>query len=150
MALPLQDVPMRQAVLVDSNGVPLDTSGNPPSFKLAGRNATDVYVFNALAITDTGIHNSARIDCTPYPGKKVLYVENTLNQAVNLTLFAYPSLGGGNAYSAQNVAASTNVIIEPGVIAALDDPINNFILQAACTVAPTSGSLTVFLEGAQQ
>lgn len=99
-------------------------------------------MFNALAIRDTNNHNSAVFDLRHFT-PKTLIVENGLNQQVDL------QLEGGrevtlaakfNVGSVINVAATTNDY------ATLSDAIPFVRLVASCATAPTTGTLTVYME----
>jgi hypothetical protein len=110
-------------------------------------------IINALAIRDTSAHDATTdsgstflLNLLAQPGSRILSVTNTLNQAVSITL-EY-SLDGvhvttvGNAIS---VAASGTapVPIDPTQISTLAYAYPYLSVQAQCSVAPTSGTLTV-------
>jgi hypothetical protein len=112
-------------------------------------------VISALAIRDTSTHDATTdsgytflLNVQNLAGAKELYVKNSLNQAVTITL-EYSFDGStvatiGNAAPA--IAASTNTTIDTSQIAELAGGFPYVCVQAQCSVAPTSGSLTVYVE----
>lgn len=119
----------------------------------AGRNIEVVKFFDELAITDTAVHSSLMIDVTKY--KKITWVAyTTLDQAVRI----FPQFGEGlnpfvirnNAWEPINdsipllepTGHDARRIINPA-IPELDRPMHSIRWVAGCSVAPTSGTLTI-------
>lgn len=95
---------------------------------------------DALAIRDTDAHNSSSID-NPLHGTMLLVAQNGLNQSVSLQYEG--SVDDGTTWhslgSAQTVTASTGKNVQT-----LTDIWPKLRVVSTCSVAPASGSLTVF------
>ena len=119
------------------------------STQLSGRNVQEILGHNAVAITDTVVHNTAILDLSVISGKKTIFVQNTLNQAITIVIWVTVPSGG--------VINSNGIIVpanEPKLITAADmpllaEPLYSALIQGRCTIAPTSGSLTTYMEGVQ-
>lgn len=112
-------------------------------------------LISALAIRDTSSHDPTTdagatflADARFTPGGRILYVANTLNQAVTITLLA--SIDGTAANlvvvgTGKSVTATTSIWLDTADIAQLADPHSYIGVRAAAAVSPTSGTLTVWL-----
>jgi len=112
-----------------------------------------MYIFNALAITDTTSHASAYFDFTPY--RKVKFIAySSLNQSVTINpqylYYGYNSYQAGS-YTGDNIIIPGDNIrrninsqypdLDEGLLC------NQIRFIAVCSVAPTSGSLTLLALG---
>lgn len=109
-------------------------------------------IANAIAIRDTSAHDPSTdatlllADLRALPGSRVLYVNNTLNQSVTITLEAstdgttLKTIGSG-----VTVTAGTTRYIDASDITQLSNPYPYIAIQAQCGSSPASGSLTVQL-----
>ncbi|MBW2672573.1 MAG: hypothetical protein JRD89_04040 [Deltaproteobacteria bacterium] len=156
-----------RVLLYDANGNPLLTAVNPGNVKvvnpdaeavptkLTGRNVTKVMIFDALAITDTDIHFSTVFDISSY--KRIsLWAKNTHDQDVELIV----TLEGSGFFVWDGTAWSDSErrIILPADMTApylvtsemewlKELPLVDIQILLRASVAPTSGSCTVFLMG---
>ena len=105
---------------------------------------------NALAITDTANYDGGPLSVWQYPGRKCIEVWNGCDQAVSITLMVYDYTGVNLLYTsdAQVVAANSNSLITAAAIPALLEPLQQFVLRANYTVAPTTGTLTTVIDAA--
>lgn len=137
--------------LMDVNGNPV-SSANPLDIKQTGRNAQEVLFHNALAITDTAnkdVNPPSGIDISTISGRKAIMVYSTLNQAVTISILVRNKAGLAIIAGSKNIASQTYAVITSSDVTALADPWQNITLRAACATAPTSGTLTTFLQGVQ-
>lgn len=110
---------------------------------------TAITAFNALAITDTNVHD-ALIDVSNIQGQKFIILNNSHNQGMTLTLHARSLSGlsydyvvmGSKTPVAGGVAIYTDIDFP-----ALHAPIESLRIRAQFAVAPTSGSLIVVVGG---
>ena len=103
---------------------------------------------DALAITDTANYDAA-LNLTWCPGRRCIEVYNGCDQAVSITLLVYDVPTGIEllyASDAQVVAANRNSHITAAAIPALLEPLQQLVLRANYTVAPTTGTLNTFVD----
>lgn len=131
-------------------------------FELAVRNVEQVYIFNALAITDTLAKDSGFIDVSKYRNYALIAM-STLNQSVDIGLIANDLARGqftiydGTAWVN---AVSTKKVTIPATTSGDTYDLNTFWtflkdtpqlkkieLRATCAVAPTTGSITIAVLG---
>ena len=134
--------------------------GNGPNGEvnvtLTGRNVEDVYFLNAIAITDTANHPSGLINIGKYRSFK-LFAQCSLNQPPTLTLrrSSFFKRWDGTAWKASSSAEEQITVSTDGTIHWLnskwtwlgDSGIDTLRIDAICSVAPTSGTLSIWLEG---
>lgn len=107
----------------------------------------EVTAFNALAIIDT-VNHDVTIDVSNLSGRKVFLVCNTHNQAVTVSIIAATSSGTSCVtLGSKSVAATSYALISAADIATLVEPFMKLTVRTQCSVAPTSGNVTVWLEG---
>jgi len=108
----------------------------------------ETLILNAVAIGDTVNHDSETINISNLGGRKNLLVKNTHNQSVNVSMVFYDSASfAAGVTVAVAVPNSASKIISATDIPQLLEPIQKIKVRLACTVAPTSGSANVYLEG---
>ena len=144
-------------VLLGPDGKELFSQSNPGQVTLTGRKAIQKTLHNAIAITDTLAKDSAITEVADIPLRKILHVRNTLDQPVDISVFVYSRLGdtGTTYYGPSNinsgttktVAAGVNMILTETDSPALNHPVQFMMVRAKCSVAPTTGSVSVWLEG---
>lgn len=125
---------------VDINGTPTVT--------LTGRNVQEKQGHNALAITDTTNKDSLMIDVSDL-NRKAIFVVNSLNQAVDVSLIIYTS-DGINALtlgSPKTLAAGVWGLVTATDIPTLAEPVSKMKIRLKCAVAPSSGSISTWVEG---
>ena len=93
-------------------------------------------VFNALAIRDTVNHDSLESVSGIFQAKTI-FVENGLNQDVTF------QLQGGRGSVWINIGATFDVVANTDDYETVTDYFPKFRLKASCSIAPTTGSLTV-------
>lgn len=104
------------------------------------RSKKDGKLFNAAAIRDTNALNSTAIDDIGVVGSGLFAAENTLNQSVSLQYQgSFDNSNWHNIGSAVVVAATTGKEADT-----ISDPWPYVRCVATCSVAPASGSLTVW------
>ena len=99
-------------------------------------------VMTALAIRDTSNHNTGIADLRNFTPKTII-VQNGLNQQVTITAQGDQETGFGKPVtigSSFNIAATTNGY------QTLDDFFPFLRLVVACTTAPTTGDITIYVE----
>ena len=127
-----------------------------PTPVLASVRATSldsITLINNLAIRDAGSHdattdtpgiNTFLADLRSMPGGKILYVNNTLNQAVTLSIETSDNSINVVKFATYNtIPANTSTYISTAVLPQLATPLFYLGVNATCTIAPTSGTLTV-------
>jgi hypothetical protein len=112
-------------------------------------------LFGALAITDTTQHNSATSDCRGYRSKAI-FVTTSLNQSANVSVdvsrdgVTWVVLGAAAALPAGTYTLNGNETgASPGqtsFVAGLSNPWPYVRVHATCPTAPTSGTLSAWLE----
>lgn len=123
--------------------------------QLTGRNVQEIVYFNALAITDAANHDSGSPpyrDVSTIGGKKMLIAYNTTDQAITLNLLTSPISGSGALQVGQtfSLPSGQSKTITSADIRELGEPINRLGVRLKAGVAPTTGSVSVWLEGVQQ
>ena len=122
------------------------TDGSPRGHRFLGLMPNEDVLFSALAITDTTAHDS-NASVTIYAQQKTILVVNGLNQSVSIQ--AQWSRDGSSWYNlgtAQSVTAGAAAEIGTSTISALGDYLPMLRVTATCATAPTSGSLSAWLE----
>ena len=125
---------------------------SPAVVTVSGRKVQEITVLNAVAITDTANHDSEIIDVSGISGKKYIFINNSLNQIITVTLIVYGSAGVvGVAVAPQKptVGIDSTVILTSADIKELAEPLQRVKIRVACSTAPTSGSVYAYLEGVQ-
>ena len=133
-------------------------SGLEPKVQLTGRNVEELIPFDAVAIRDTISHT-----CTPYPVPVSKYkniqmiVTSTLNQSVTIRLYPdgadIADVWDGTKFTRNDVVipAETRGILLNTKWTFLNDGMpfrgGGVYLAAVCGIAPTEGSLTIYMEG---
>jgi hypothetical protein len=109
-------------------------------------NAED-HILTALAITDTANHLSLISDCHGYKSKTLFYTW-TLNQAGTLQITgSRDGVNFVNLGAAQAVSAATGPgAVDAGVVSQLGLYYPFLQIVAKATVAPTSGTLDLWLD----
>lgn len=108
----------------------------------------ETQLFSALAVTDNQPHDSSQADVSGISGRKYLHFVNTLNQAVTVSVIGCISDGTNSVtLGAKSFAASTSGIITAVDIPALLEPLQKIVVRVQCSTAPSSGNISVFLEG---
>lgn len=115
----------------------------------------ELFIFNALAITDTSQHVSSQVDLSCFKSLTFIAV-CSLNQVVAV----YPQIDSVNtallvngSWSATNtgitipLGAQTEYILNDAFPALLNRPLKNIRFVASCPTAPTSGSLSIKVWG---
>jgi hypothetical protein len=129
------------------------TGGTTPAVTtLSGRNVEEVRSFNAEAITDTTSHLSANVDLSKY--KKIrMFALSTLDQPVQLTFYRGDQ-STTYYYNGTSWVQPTITLDQPFIydVNSYFNILNDWVdlsmqLSAKCATAPTSGSLTVYIEG---
>lgn len=134
---------------------------SPRDFSLTGRNVQDIVLVNALAVTDTSTHSSGSINVSALSGRKIVTISSTLNQDTTVSIIARDQRGNGVTMGTVTVAASTGGTIiafvapegsisaksSTGSFTLLASPFWNMEIRVSCSTAPTSGSISVYLEG---
>jgi hypothetical protein len=126
--------------------------------QLAGRNAISKTLFNALAIADTNFYASTLGTWLSNVRNAELIIVNTLNQQVTLSFVdssgsGIKGLNLGTFYYLQvSIPAEPRTFSITGDAdkhwSILNKPSDyNFKFQLNCTVAPTSGSVSIYLKG---
>lgn len=101
-------------------------------------------IFDALAITDTSNHNSTVSDNQHNTAKSIL-VDNGLDQTVTLQLEGDRT----SAFSTPvDIGAPFDVTASTRDYHTVDDYFPHLRLAAICATAPTTGSLTVYIQKA--
>lgn len=104
---------------------------------------------SAVSVRDTA-NNEVLVDVVDVTGEKLVVINSTLNQAVDISLFAE---GTGYTYitlgAAKNIAINGTGVISSGDIPGLRAPISKLRVRAKATVAPTTGNLSIYVEGVQ-
>lgn len=123
-------------------------SNGAPNVQLVGRKSAEKPFHNAVSIRDTANNDTVNTDVSDLSGRKVILIDNTLNQSVIISVIVRPN-SEAFSYNAGSVtiSASSTGIITPAAIPVLDDPWMKVQLRAVCSVAPTSGTLTTILSG---
>lgn len=104
-------------------------------------NYKESVVFDAVAIRDTAVYTSAVIDAEGYQNK-TLVVENTLNQELTLTCEGSARADFSVYFTIASFPHSANTI----GFQTCASYIPFWRMKAQAAVAPTTGSLTIFLE----
>ena len=108
----------------------------------------EVITHNGVAVRDTANQDGVGfIDVSGY-GRKMLHILNLLDQSVTVTIQA-------RANAVANTVTIVTKTIGPGVFeklnsadsTALTDPYQQWRIRATCSVAPASGSLSIYFEG---
>lgn len=108
----------------------------------------------ALAIRDTANHDPTTdatillADARFAPGGRILYIANSHNQAVTITLLASVDGTATNLVvvgTGKSVAASTSIWLDTADIAQLADPHPYVGVRAVAAVSPASGTLSAWL-----
>lgn len=108
----------------------------------------EIQLLNAVAIRNTSPNTSTTVDATALSSRKYFHVSNTLNQAVTIGVTVYTSDGNnGVVIGSKSIAAGTNGLITIADISTLSEPFNKISITATCSIAPASGSVSVWLEG---
>lgn len=129
-------------------GVTANTPGVQISSMKVQENAVSWGGSNSLSITDTSNHDSATMDISSIGGRKCILVQNNLNQQVTISLIA-----GNSAWTATTIAGSKQIaanavgIIAVSDIPLLEEPVQKVAIRAQCNTAPTTGSLSAWIEG---
>jgi hypothetical protein len=106
---------------------------------------------NAVAIRDTA-NSDVTVDVSKILGEKVVVVTNTTNQQINVNVYAK---GTNYSYAlalgatAQAIAAGAAIVLSSNQFAFLKSPVPQLIIRASAATAPTSGSISTFVEGVQ-
>ncbi|WP_067929529.1 hypothetical protein [Alicyclobacillus shizuokensis] len=122
---------------------------------LTGRSVQEVTIINALAIADTNPHSSGNINVQSYSGKKSLFIVSSLNQSCTLSFNVRTLNLNGFTAATFNIQAGKYAFITAqttaatGSFAALDEPFSMIEVVLQCATAPTSGSISVYMEGVQ-
>jgi hypothetical protein len=128
--------------------VPVDESGNI-GMQLTGRKAIEIVMHNGLAIVDTANYDVV-IDVSAYDRKNI-FIVNLLNQSVTVQVFILALTGTSNVSLGTKVIASgTSGMITQVDFTAMLEPTQRYRVRLFCTVAPTSGTVTTYLEGSQK
>jgi hypothetical protein len=122
---------------------------------IAGTNAIPVKGYAAqvpaqsgVAIRDT-VLNEILVDVSALTGEKLIVLTTTLNQSVNLYVYAE---GPGYTYASvgtRNGIASGATVISSTDFGALRGPIQKLRIRVQATTAPTAGTISIFVEGVQ-
>lgn len=127
--------------------------------QLTGRKVEYISVFNALALTDTTEKLSAVIDLKLYKPGVTFFVYNTLDQSVTIELRHEGTIVGvcnKVYYYDSSTWKGTGVIIPntnycpyvlnnvPGFNLLNTNQLGRIVFRAICSVAPTTGALTLF------
>lgn len=102
-----------------------------------------VLVFDALEIRNTSTQTSSQVDNDAYI-IKTLIIENGLNQTVTFQCQGSANIDFSNLFnigSSFDIAASTNTFMT------CDSYIPYWRVTAVCSVAPTTGTLSVIIYG---
>ena len=122
------------------------------AIKLTGRKVEEIILHNVLAIRDTANHNSSYIDISNLSGKKYLHITNDLDQSVDVTLLIATAGTTDFALVAgqtKTITAGTWDTVTAADIRELAEPLQQLSVRLKCSIAPTTGTVTVFLEGVQ-
>lgn len=115
---------------------------------LTARSVTELTAFNAVAITSTtAIAANATVSQF---NDKTLWFNNTHNEPLTLTIGIKSSITGEGTYSlptTQTIAAGARVAVTAAEVPQLAHPFQQIYLQLQASTAPTSGSITGFVEG---
>lgn len=123
--------------------------------KQAGRNVSRLTIFNAKAITTVGQQNSTRQSLVAYEAVALVAL-NSHDQAISIALSMTDDRGPGTSdtlkksdgVTSMSITLPANGGFSPIAITSSDWPLLNLIdileLRAIATVAPTTGSLTVW------
>lgn len=109
-----------------------------------GRSKTDGKLIDALAIRDTTAHNSDPVNDIGVLGSGLCAAENGLNQDVSVQY-----QGSFDQTTWHNIGSASTVIAKSGSVLGVaadtfSDPWPYFRAVATCSVAPASGSLTIW------
>lgn len=96
-------------------------------------------VFDALEIRSTATQTSSQVDNDSYVVKTII-IENSLNQTVTFQCQGSANLDFSNSF---NIGSSFDVAATTTSYATCDSYIPYWRVTATCSVAPTTGSLTV-------
>lgn len=141
----------------DNNGYPV---------KLTGRNATQTIMANAVQIRDTlnhyfpgnntvGYSAVTLLDVSAYAEKGVL-VYNGHDQALTVSIHGDARQTPGNSQTrfspltSDSLAAGATKWYGSGANAQLKEPFPYLAVQLTASVAPTTGSVSIYLEGGQR
>ena len=105
----------------------------------------EINVFNALAIADI-INHETIVDVSTL-GRKTLHVVNSLNQSVAITLYVLRKDGYGYSALTTKTLSSGNISYNASDYPYLGEPVQKFAMRVVCTTAPTTGSITINIEG---
>ena len=102
----------------------------------------EVNAIDALAVRDTVVHSSAPINSSDYISK-TLIIHNGLNQEITVSL-----------YGSRDEDISRKLLVGSAVVVAattddyqtLTDYFPHMSVDAQCSVAPTTGDVTVYIE----
>lgn len=134
---------------VDEYGNPINAS-NPKPVQLTGRNVKEKIAHNGIAIIDTANYDQV-VDVSDME-RKSIFIVNLLNQQVTVTVYAMSQTGSFSVtLGTKTVAASTSGVItsSDSGMAALAEPCQRLKIRIAAAVAPTSGTITSYVEGSQ-
>jgi hypothetical protein len=107
-----------------------------------------VTAHNGASIRDTNISEIV-VDVSKMTGEKLVVVSTTLNQAVTVTLYAESSLYAYASAGAKAGMTSGAQIMHSNEFGALKGPIQKLKIRVVAAAAPTSGSISTYVEGVQ-
>lgn len=115
--------------------------------QLTGSIVEEFQGHDAVAIRDTTSYDSRLLDIHEYGGSKMLLVQNTLNQTVNIGIGVYNKNGlriGSSESWVRNSGAWGFATSQQ--IPILNHPLYSVVIFCKCDTAPTSGFISTWLE----
>ena len=152
--------------LMGKVGIDQTTPGTTNGVQLTAITHIQTIVIDALAIADTIEHVSAIIDVRSIQGRKCIYIAHSCDQPITrigVWVFKestnpWAALGRIADFTALNILSASGAMIGPDAAATgstpnyfavplLASPVRYLRVGITCAVAPTSGSVTVYVAG---
>lgn len=122
-------------------------SDGTANVQLATRKTSQIIGHNAVAIRNTS-NNDVDVDVTLVPGLKALIVSNTTDQQASVLIYAksanysFAAMG-----AAKTVNAGAAFMFSDSDFSGLRLPLQKITVRISFTAAPTSGSVSSYIEG---
>jgi hypothetical protein len=133
---------------INLNGFPMKIKDNGDSTysTTSCSPVQELTAVNALAITDTANHDVV-MDVSNLSGRKFLFINNTLNQSVTIQVGIVSGSGLWFMLGSKTVTTSNYGIISASDMPLLVEPMMKMAIRISCSVAPTSGTVSVWIAG---
>lgn len=138
-----QEVKSDGTTVNEADGINPDGSENNV---ITGKKTQQILGHIGLAITDTSNHD-VDVNVSALPGMKALVVTNTTNQTVNINLYAKASNYLFASMGSVTVAAGGTGLYTDTNFAGLRTPLQTITIRAYFSTAPSSGTISTFIEG---